>query len=138
MESKDNYGDYTSYLPPQDRPTETEYKGAATESVSEAPKDNQGQPQVPVKERLDGAINGTADQLRNFAQKLEGYGRPGTKTEEVTDKLADQLHRGAKYLESTDVDTLSDQLEGTIRKQPLASLGVAFGVGFIIARILRR
>ncbi|WP_164929270.1 DUF883 family protein [Gloeobacter violaceus] len=140
MENKPNYGDFSSYLP-HDEPS-----AGTNESAKEIPDTGHRQPppasehtdQAQVKERIDDALHQTAGKLHDLAQKLEGYGESGSQTGKVTEKVAGGLHRGAEYLEKAKVDDLGNQLTETIRKQPLASLGIAFGVGFVIARLLRR
>ncbi|MBW4699077.1 MAG: hypothetical protein KME03_14490 [Aphanocapsa lilacina HA4352-LM1] len=140
MENKPNYGDFSSYLP-HDNPSagadETEKRDPEAGHRQALPlADNTDT--VQVKERIDEALHQTAGKLHDLAQKLEGYGESGSQTGKVTEKVAGGLHRGAEYLEKTNVDDLGNQLTETIRKQPLASLGIAFGVGFVIARLLRR
>jgi len=150
---KGNYGDYTSYMPPQDPADGPEravpVDAAAEPKISPPPQDT-GAPaaqgadsasssQNPqIKERIDTAINDTAGKLRDAAHRLEQFGRPGSRTEQYTHQVSRQLNRGAEYLESTDVDKLTLQLKDTVRRKPLASVGVAFGIGFILSRILRR
>lgn len=141
-----NYGDYASYMPEGHVDSEkasTVGSGTAGASASNQTQ-VQGGPeqhkdaQPQIKERIDTAINDTAGKLREAAQKLENYGQPGSTTDQYTDKAARQINRGADYLESTDTEKLTSQVQVTVRRNPLASLGIAFGVGFVIARILKR
>ncbi|UFP94233.1 DUF883 family protein [Gloeobacter morelensis] len=140
MENKPNYGDFSSYLP-HDNPSvgaDDPEKHNPDAAHRQAPPATESTGTVQVKERIDEALHQTAGKLHDLAQKLESYGESGSQTGKVTEKVAGGLHRGAEYLEKANVDDLGNRVTETIRKQPLASLGIAFGVGFVIARLLRR
>jgi ElaB/YqjD/DUF883 family membrane-anchored ribosome-binding protein len=151
-----NYGDYASYMPGQQRdqpdtperaiPAEPDRAGMDsgvktgpgtatkpdTGATGNVPKNEQ------IKERIDTAIHDTADRMRDVAHRLEQYGQPGSAADQYTDKVARQINRGAEYLESANVDRLTSQLKDNVRRNPLVSIGVAFGVGFVLARVLKR
>lgn len=132
---------------PQDKqdfqPLDTEHTATRNISDEGAPEIKReaeltDEERASVKERIDTAINDTARKLREIASQFERSASPGTQVDEYTNKVATQLRRSASYLESTNVDTTVGRVEKTIRQNPLPSLGVAFGVGFVIARVLKR
>lgn len=133
MESKGNHGDYTYYL---NREEKAEGQQVQPEIEPEAPAGHKEH--SPIKDRIDNTISDTAEKLRAHAKKLEGYGQDGSKVNTVVDQVAGGLHKGAEYLESTNLDQMTQKLRKTIGTNQFASLGIAFGIGFVLARVLRK
>jgi len=52
--------------------------------------------------------------------------------------VADGLESGGRYLQEHGVGDMVNDLTGVIRRNPLPSLGIAFGVGFLIGMVSRR
>jgi len=52
--------------------------------------------------------------------------------------VADRLESGGRYLQEHGVGEITDDLAGVIRRNPLPSLGLAFGVGFLIGMAFTR
>lgn len=88
-----------------------------------------------VKERIDTAIGSTASKIDNMAERLDQSARA---TQDAAEKVSGQMRQGAQYLESTSVDSLLNQVRDSIRRQPLTSVGLTLGLGYILARILKR
>ncbi|AGY56962.1 hypothetical protein [Gloeobacter kilaueensis] len=134
---ENNYADFTSYL--HREPASSPAPSSHTSPASEArPESDTAKPAAAAKERIDQAIDAGAKKLRSAAHKLENSAQPGSQTAQLSGKVAEQLHRGAEVLEKTHVDDLTGSVENNIRKQPLLTVGIAFAVGFVLSRLLRR
>ena len=57
---------------------------------------------------------------------------------EAADTAADTLERAGAYLREQDLTSIRADLEGLIRRHPLESLLVGLGVGYLLARSMRR
>ncbi|MBC8120885.1 MAG: hypothetical protein H7Y22_03485 [Gemmatimonadaceae bacterium] len=130
-----NYADYESFLT-EDTPREPAQETGAvnTESASEPVHHRE---HSSVKERIDSTMDTAASKLRDVASKTERSAR-GTEAYGPASKVSEQLRRGAGYLESTNVDTVLVKTRDTVRRNPLATMGAAFGIGFLIALVLRK
>jgi ElaB/YqjD/DUF883 family membrane-anchored ribosome-binding protein len=100
------------------------------------------QPQE-IQEKLTGqinhAINDTSQKLNQLADKIENTGQDSsTSVGQAAHKVADQVRRSADTLQSTSAEQLGEQIQQIIRERPLISIGVAFGVGFLISQLLKR
>jgi ElaB/YqjD/DUF883 family membrane-anchored ribosome-binding protein len=91
-----------------------------------------------VKERIDGALAGTARILEQVATHVERYADGSAVASDYAARAASSLHVGAQTLGDTKTDDLLEGSADFVRRNPLVSLGVAFGVGFIAARLIRR
>lgn len=125
----------TNHIPGAANPLEEEQKVHRSEDTPGS--DRQSENLQQVKGRIDDVIDGTASKLHTVADKLENYGEPGTQVGRLSSGVVGTIRRGAEYLESTDTDELGEQFKKQIRKQPLLSVGGAFVVGFLLARLIK-
>lgn len=126
-----NYADYESFLS-----ADISEEHAETQTAdSEVPV--YSQEHATVKQRIDTTIDATASKLKDIARTTEQSAR-GTGAYGPASKVSEQLRRGAGYLESTNVDTVLVKTRDTVRRNPLATIGTAFGIGFLIALVLRK
>ncbi len=56
----------------------------------------------------------------------------------AADSAADTLQRAGSYLQEQDLADMRADLEGMIRRYPVQSLLIGFGVGYLLARSTRR
>ncbi len=56
----------------------------------------------------------------------------------ATDAVSAAYHGGRELLASDEVAKAKDQLSESIRKNPLAAVGVAFTAGLLVALLMRR
>jgi ElaB/YqjD/DUF883 family membrane-anchored ribosome-binding protein len=91
-----------------------------------------------VKERIDGALAGTARLLEQVATRVERYADGSAVASDYAARAASSLHASAQTLSDTKTDDLLEHSADLVRRNPLVSLGIAFGVGFIAARLIRR
>lgn len=73
-----------------------------------------------------GGLNGEANRVRRMAQSLH----------EAVDSLEQKLGEGSERVMSMQQE-YGDMAREQVRANPLAALGVAFAVGFIVARVFR-
>lgn len=104
----------------------------------ETPSEPQLEHSSTVKGHIDGALAGTARILEQVATRIEGYADKSAVASEYAVRAASSLHAGAQTLGDTKADDLLKHSADLVRRNPLVSLGVAFGVGFIAARLIRR
>jgi hypothetical protein len=91
-----------------------------------------------AKEKTDDAISTVGDKLTSLAGTLresvpqEGY--LGTASRAV----ADNLQAGGRYLQEHGVGDMTDDLAALVRRYPIQSLLVGFGVGFLLSKATSR
>ncbi len=119
-------------------PGDDQGSGAPADDNAQAEASPEETSAASNRERIDQVILEAARKLEQTAEKLEQLGAQGTLTGEYSTKVASQLRSGARYLEGTKVESLSERAEATVRRNPVASLGLAFGVGFLVARLFRK
>jgi ElaB/YqjD/DUF883 family membrane-anchored ribosome-binding protein len=56
---------------------------------------------------------------------------------QVASTAADTLDSASGYLREADTGEMMDQLEGYIRKNPMQSLLIAAGVGFVLSKAFK-
>jgi hypothetical protein len=87
----------------------------------------------------------TADQLHRAASALRERASSSvtdtgaeTRVTRFADNAAGAMDSAAEYVNGLSVTGVRDDLGTVIRRYPLQSLAVGFGVGFLAARIVRR
>lgn len=91
-----------------------------------------------VADRTDAAMSAAGERIENLGQSLRGHATDEGRMGKVLSRTASALEQSGLYLqESTPTDVRMD-LEDVMRKRPVTTLLVGAGVGFLIARALRR
>jgi uncharacterized membrane protein len=80
-------------------------------------------------------ISGLAEAFRQTSTSLR-EGDQGALAGYV-DQAADQVERFAGYLQQHEIQDFVGEMEAFARRQPLAFIGIAFGVGFVAARFFK-
>jgi ElaB/YqjD/DUF883 family membrane-anchored ribosome-binding protein len=83
-------------------------------------------------------MNTTGQKMHDLAQTVRQKAPESGTIGNIAASAADVLDRSGSYLQETDVRTLQSDLEDLIRRRPLESLLIGAGVGFLLARGLRR
>ncbi len=95
--------------------------------------------QEKITGQIDHALEGTSEKLNQLAEKIESTGHGSSESVDRTaQKVAEQVRRGADTLQSTSAEQLGEQIDQAVRKQPLLSMSIAFGAGFVISQLLKR
>src|SRR5438876_7762228 len=90
-----------------------------------------------ANERADTAMSAAGQRMEDFAATLRERAPEG-RMGEVAMGAADALKRGGDYLESADLNVVRGDLEDLVRRYPMHSLAIGFGLGFLLARAFRR
>lgn len=91
-----------------------------------------------VVDRTDAAMSAAGERIENLGQSLRGRATEEGRMGRVLTRTASALEQSGLYLqESTPTDVRMD-LEDVMRKRPVTTLLVGAGIGFLIARALRR
>ncbi len=91
-----------------------------------------------VAERTDQAMSSAGQRIENLGHNLRDRASEEGRMGRVLSRTAQALEHSGQYLqESTPTDVRMD-LEDVMRRRPLTTLLVGAGLGFLIARALRR
>lgn len=90
-----------------------------------------------VGEKVEDAVNVTGEKMSDAAQAIRERAPEG-KMGEVAVNAADALERSGNYLQQSSTADMRSDLERTIREHPVESLLVGLGVGFLLARAMRK
>lgn len=90
-----------------------------------------------ANERADSAMSAAGQRMEDFASTLRERAPEG-RMGEVAMGAADALKRGGDYLESADLNMVRGDFEDLVRRYPMHSLAIGFGLGFLLARAFRR
>jgi hypothetical protein len=88
------------------------------------------------RSRVAGGLDRASRKLDEQARNLEQRGSVAGRAAEVARTASGALGSSAEYVRNKDVDAIKEDLAGRIRENPLMSVGIALGAGFIISRIL--
>jgi len=94
---------------------------------------------------VNSAVEQTGKLLRNLSQKVRSVADslreeqgPPQRVGRTVERVAKKLESSADYLAGTSSMEIRDDVESVIRRYPIRSLGVFFGVGLLLGTALRR
>lgn len=94
---------------------------------------------------VNSAVEQTGKLLRNLSQKVRTVAEslreeqgPQQRVGRTVERVAKKLESSADYLSGTSSTEIRDDMAGMIRRYPIRSLGVFFGVGILLGTALRR
>lgn len=114
----------------------SDVKDKASELGAQA-KDKAGELGAQAADKADAAMTATGERMESLAQTVRDKAPEG-KVGEMATSAANALERGGNYLQQADLTDVRGDLESFIRRRPVESLLVGLGVGFLLARALRR
>ncbi len=86
----------------------------------------------------DEGMHKAAETMDQTADKLrQRGGEQGGTMGQVANTAADTLDSASGYLQGTDTAEMMDQVEAYIRKNPVQSLLIAAGVGFVVSKAFK-
>ena len=88
-------------------------------------------------DKVETAMNATGEQFTNLAQTVRERAPEG-RVGDVATTAADAIERSGQYLQQADLQSIRGDLERIIRGRPIESLLVGLGVGYLLARSMRR
>jgi ElaB/YqjD/DUF883 family membrane-anchored ribosome-binding protein len=91
-----------------------------------------------VVDKVDAATTTVGEKLTDVAQTIRDKAPSSGRVADAADATADTLERTGNYLREQDLSDIRSDLEGLIRRHPFESLLVGLGVGYLLARSMRR
>jgi ABC-type transporter Mla subunit MlaD len=91
-----------------------------------------------VADRADAATTAVGERMTDAAQTIRQRAPSSGPIAEAADTAADTLQRAGSYLQEQDLSGIRSDLEGIIRRHPVESLLIGFGIGYLLARSTRR
>jgi ElaB/YqjD/DUF883 family membrane-anchored ribosome-binding protein len=91
-----------------------------------------------VEDKTDDALASMGQRMSSVAGSLRSAAPRSGMVGSAAGTVADGLESGGRYLQEHGVSEIMDDLGGVIRRNPFASLGVAFSVGLLLGMVSRR
>jgi len=91
-----------------------------------------------VADKADAATTTVGAKMTDAASALRQNAPTSGPLADAADTAADSLQRAGTYLQQQDLSDMRADLENLIRKHPVESLLIGFGVGYLLARGMRR
>jgi len=91
-----------------------------------------------AEDRTDDALSSMGQRLSSAAGSLRQAAPRSGVVGSAAGAVADRLESGGRYLQEHGVSDITNDLGGLVRRNPLPSLCLAFGVGFLIGMAARR
>jgi ElaB/YqjD/DUF883 family membrane-anchored ribosome-binding protein len=118
------------------------HKAADTMSQAEQKgheaREKAGQVAGQAQHRADEGMHKAAQTMDQAAEKLRQRGsEQGGTMGQVAGTAADTLDSASEYLQGTDTAEMMDQVEAYIRQNPVQSLLIAAGVGFVLSKAFK-
>ncbi len=87
------------------------------------------------KSRLAGGLHDLGDRIEHTGRDLESGNFLVRPVGRVLDSTGGALESGARYLRTTDVDVIGDDVVAGIRSRPHMSAGIAVGCGVLLGKM---
>jgi methyl-accepting chemotaxis protein len=91
-----------------------------------------------VADKADAATSTVGEKMTDVAQTIREKAPISGPVADAADTAAETLERAGTYLREQDLSDIRADLEGLIRRHPIESLLVGLGVGYLLARSMRR
>jgi ElaB/YqjD/DUF883 family membrane-anchored ribosome-binding protein len=86
-----------------------------------------------VGKRISRKLNDAASSLRPSSE-----GQVSSRLDPVKRRVANYMDSAASYLESADIQSMKGNTSEMIRRYPVGSLALGFGVGMLLGKMVRR
>ena len=91
-----------------------------------------------VADKADAATTTVGEKMTDVAQTIREKSPSSGPVADAADTAAQTLERAGSYLREQDLSDIRADLENIIRRHPIESLLVGLGVGYLLARSMRR
>jgi ABC-type transporter Mla subunit MlaD len=108
------------------------------QDVASDVKDKATQVGNQVADKADMAPTTVGEKMTDAAQAIRQNAPDKGPLAGAADTAADTLQRAGSYLQEQDLADMRADLENLIRRHPVESLLVGFGLGYLLARGMRR
>ncbi len=88
--------------------------------------------------KAEDALSNVGEKMSSFAGTLRERAPREGMIGQAAGAVADQLETGGRYLSQHDFSDMADDVSSLIRQNPIPSLLVGFGVGFMLGMAWRR
>lgn len=127
---------------PGSRPATGSQPNAALQQVSDAAKETASKATETAKQQADTQLQKVSEGLERVAQTLHQSGTELRQSEQAmlanyVDNAATQVERASDYLRASSVTQIIDDVQSYARREPVVAIGVAVGLGFLAARLLK-
>ena len=90
-----------------------------------------------AQERAEGALSNVGQGMSSLGDRLRQKAPEGT-LGTAAGAVADRLQQGGRYLQEHDFGDMADDMSNVVRRYPLPSLCIGFGLGFLLGMALTR
>jgi hypothetical protein len=91
-----------------------------------------------VGHKAEDATSSVGGSMQSLAGTIREKGPHGGAMGTATEKVADTLESGGRYLQEQGLKGIGEDLTNVIRRNPIPAVLLSIGVGFLLARSLRR
>jgi len=88
-------------------------------------------------DKVSGARETVGESIASAAGSIRDHGPQDGTLGSATGKVADTLEAAGSYIQEHDFKAMGEDVAGLIRRYPLQSMLVGFGLGFMLARMTR-
>jgi ElaB/YqjD/DUF883 family membrane-anchored ribosome-binding protein len=110
------------------------------EAFSTEPRREEGRQKYvnTAVEQTGKLLRNLSERVRSVAESLREEQGPQQRVGRTVERVAKKLESSADYLSGTSTNELRDDAAGMIKRYPIRSLGVIFGIGLLLGTALRR
>jgi len=90
-----------------------------------------------VGKKADDLTAGCGSNIKNLGERLEDKGPHGGMLGQATHAVAETLKEGGRYIEESKLSGMADDVNQFIRRNPIPTLFIGIGIGFLLARAMR-
>jgi hypothetical protein len=128
--------DTASSVAERARDTASSLAGQTRDAASSAAR-TAGNVASNLGERADEATTSVGSGMQSLAGSIRGSAPQGGVMGTAASKVADALESSGRYLQEHGVRDIGNDLANLIRRNPIPSLLVGIGIGYLIARATR-
>jgi hypothetical protein len=91
--------------------------------------------EAKVRRAASGKLEEAADKVRGLGDQAASRHPALTRARPLAYNAAQGIEGAAEYVRSRELDQMKSDLEGQVRRHPLAAIGVAFLAGYAVRRL---
>jgi hypothetical protein len=91
--------------------------------------------EVQIRRAASGKLEDAANKVRELGDQAASKNRMLTRVRPLAYNAAGGIEGAADYVRTHEIDAMRTDLEGQIRRHPLASIGIAFLAGYTLRRL---
>jgi hypothetical protein len=135
--ARDDYGSMAEKTGQTMKDTAQGMAQGASQMVSGA-KAKAQQLGATVAEKASGATTSVGEGMSSLAGTIRHYAPSEGSVGSAASSVANQLDAAGSYLKDSNFENMANDLTALIRRYPLQSLFIGFGIGYFMARNSRR